>query len=447
MIKQSFNKFFIEEPSPLAIKKVDFLEEGLYPIIGQGKNKVEGFTNNPEYLYAGKLPCIIFGEHTKEVKLLNSQFAIAGSGVRILTTHNNDYIDYGYFFLKQLRFPNLGYSRYYKYLKEQEVPFPNEESFNYIKILKVLDNLISKRQKSTELLDEYLKSKFLETFGDPISNPLKFKRQKLGSLSSWHSGGTPSKTDKSYYENASINWFTSGELNSVFISQSKEKVNIKAIEKSKTKNVRKGSLLIGMYDTAALKSSIVTVDCCCNQAIAFSSIDPNKWNTIFIYYNIVLSRDYILNQRKGARQKNLNLSQIKNIDIIAPSIKNQNIFADQFCIIEEQKQRAIQSATLIKELSQSLQYSLFNKTENKKDDEVDLFISDEFRVENLLESLENDKEKSIQQYELEKDLLFKILELTEQRNKENKDFLKGLVLKLDKDKIAIKTNKNDKFGS
>lgn len=362
-------------------------------------------------------------------------------------------IDYLFFLLKSKNVDNIlhdaakGKSLNKQKLNNLEVELPSIDIQNKVALkLNTIYYLISRRERSIKLLDEYIKSTFLEMFGDPVSNPLKLKKQKLGMLSSWQSGGTPLKSDKSYYEDATINWFTSGELNSVFISQSKEKVNIKAIENSKTKNVKKGSLLIGMYDTAALKSSIVTVDCCCNQAIAFSNIDPNKGNTIFIYYNIVLSRDYILNQRKGARQKNLNLSQIKNIDIITPSIKNQNLFADQFCIIEEQKQRAIQSATLLQELFQSLQYSLFNKTEDKDVDEIDLFITDELKVENLLESLKNDKEKSLQQYELEKDILFKILERTEQRNKEDKNFLKGVVLKLDNDKIAVKTNKDDKFG-
>ena len=45
--------------------------------------------------------------------------------------------------------------------------------------------------------------------------------------------------------------------------------------------IEKGSLLLGMYDTAALKSTINIVECACNQAIAYS-----KLNYKYIYIDV-----------------------------------------------------------------------------------------------------------------------------------------------------------------
>lgn len=322
---------------------------------------------------------------------------------------------------------------------------PIEIQNNIANTLNNIFTIIFKRQRTIELFDEYLKSTFLDMFGDPVTNPHKLPREPLEFFGDWQSGGTPPTSEKKYYTNENINWFTSGELNEVFVDNSRKKISKVAIEESKTKNVKANSLLIGMYDTAALKCSITTIEASCNQAVAFAEIDPQKANPIFVYFNIILSRSYLLNKRRGGRQKNLNLRMIKTILILNPSLEKQEKFVEKFCIVNSLRHNCLMNNELLSELGQ---YFLFNFKNNLN--EFEFFIKDQLKIEQLRDNLLAKSYETTNIYDNEKNLLFEVLEYTEKRNKEakndNKKYLDGLVLKFnDEKKIEFKTNRDDKY--
>lgn len=64
-----------------------------------------------------------------------------------------------------------------------EIPLPPlEEQKRIAQILDKADEIIKKRERTIKLLDEFLKSTFLEMFGDPVTNPKKQKLIQLGGL-------------------------------------------------------------------------------------------------------------------------------------------------------------------------------------------------------------------------------------------------------------------------
>ncbi|MEM6435487.1 MAG: restriction endonuclease subunit S [Cyanobacteria bacterium P01_D01_bin.115] len=148
-----------------------------------------------------------------------------------------------------------------------------------------------------------------------------WKLKSLGEISEVQSGGTPLKSRKDYWS-GDIPWYSSGELNELFTSPSKSLITQKGLEESNAKLFPKGSLLVGMYDTAALKMSILDRDAAFNQAIA--GVKPNSGVDLkFILYAINSRKPEILNQRRGVRQRNLSLTKIKNITVPFPSIAEQ----------------------------------------------------------------------------------------------------------------------------
>ena len=149
----------------------------------------------------------------------------------------------------------------------------------------------------------------------------KWKFKKLGDISEVKSGGTPTKAIKEYWS-GNISWYSSGELNSLWTKDSKEKITKKGLNESNAKLFPKGSLLIGMYDTAALKMSLLDREAAFNQAI--SGVKPNDYIDLkFVFYSINAQKLELLKSRRGVRQKNLNLSKIKNIAIPVPSLAEQ----------------------------------------------------------------------------------------------------------------------------
>ena len=202
-----------------------------------------------------------------------------------------------------------------------------ESQDNIVNTLNIIKRVIAKRKFQLNELNLLVKSRFNEMFGDPVLNEMGWEKHALKEFGIWKSGGTPKKNEEKYFR-GHIPWITSGELEHKYIDDSFEKITEKAIECSSAKIIEKGSLLLGMYDTAGLKSSINTKVMSCNQAIAFAKLDDKITNTIYVYYVIQNLRSILLNQQRGVRQKNFNLSMIKNIAIPLPPLSLQNEFAD-----------------------------------------------------------------------------------------------------------------------
>lgn len=254
------------------------------------------------------------------------------------------------------KMPRMVMSEFWNY----EIPLPPlSEQKRIAKILDKADELRQKRQQSIEKLDELLQATFIDMFGDPVTNPKNLDYIQLGKLGNWASGGTPSRSNKTFF-NGTIPWYTSGELNNIYVSDSIEKISIEAIENSSTKLIPIGSLLLGMYDTAGLKSSITTIDSACNQAIAFAKINENLANKLFVYHQIQLIKEHLKQKQRGVRQKNFNLTMIKEIEILNPKLELQNSFAKTAARIEQQKQTLLKQLNEQKNLFQSLQQRAFN---------------------------------------------------------------------------------------
>ena len=211
-----------------------------------------------------------------------------------------------------------------------------EEQENIISILNTIKRLITKRKLQLDELNLLVKSRFNEMFGDPVLNEMGWDKHALKEFGIWKSGGTPKRNEEEFFR-GNIPWITSGELEHKYIEDSFEKITEKAIECSSAKIIEKGSLLLGMYDTAGLKSSINTKVISCNQAIAFAKLDDKITNTIYVYYVIQNLRSTLLNQQRGVRQKNFNLSMIKNISIPLPPLALQNEFADFVAQVDKSK--------------------------------------------------------------------------------------------------------------
>ncbi len=201
-----------------------------------------------------------------------------------------------------------------------------EKQQHIVDILKKTENIIESRQQELQKLDDLIRARFVELFGDPVYNTKNNKKKTLEQIGKWASGGTPSRNNGSYFE-GTIDWYSAGELNSLYLNNSIEKITDEAINCSSAKLFPAGSMLVGMYDTAAFKMGILKKTSSCNQACA--CVIPNEnINIIWLYYELYLMKEYFLSQRRGVRQKNLNLGMIKKFEIPVSKYEDQLIFAD-----------------------------------------------------------------------------------------------------------------------
>jgi type I restriction enzyme S subunit len=145
--------------------------------------------------------------------------------------------------------------------------------------------------------------------------------KRLSLIAEVQSGGTPSVPEKTYWGGI-IPWYSSGELNETYTIAPERTITNDGLSNSNAKLFPKGSLLIGMYDTAALKMSILDRDGAFNQAIA--GVKPNEnLDLEFVLHAINAIKPYLLLERRGVRQKNLSLGKIKDISIPLPPVSEQ----------------------------------------------------------------------------------------------------------------------------
>ncbi|NWO07420.1 MAG: restriction endonuclease subunit S, partial [Alteromonadaceae bacterium] len=196
----------------------------------------------------------------------------------------------------------------------------------------------------------------ISTFRETVkNNKSSIRYTKLGDLGKWRSGGTPPRHREEYFQ-GEIPWISSGELGNLYIDSARSRISEKAIRETSAKNVPPGSLMIGMYDTAALKSSIASIHCSCNQAVAFSSLDTKIVDTLFVYYAILDQKKSLLENRRGIRQKNINLSIEKHIEVQLPNLSVQQEFSS---LIRRIKNLYCTTEKTSSELFSSLQHHAF----------------------------------------------------------------------------------------
>jgi len=105
------------------IRTKDVLETGKHPVVDQGKMLVRGFCNDDEKVIKVARPLIVFGDHTRETKLVDFDFVVGADGVKLLQPVAIDE-KYYFLFLQWLPLESRGYGRHFKMLKGSSLPLP-----------------------------------------------------------------------------------------------------------------------------------------------------------------------------------------------------------------------------------------------------------------------------------------------------------------------------------
>ena len=322
----------------------DLLNEG-YPVYGA--NGIIGYYS--EYNHENPVVTVTCrGATCGSINITVPNAYITGNAMCLDDVRSDIEMDYLYYCLKHYNFNNVISGSAQPQITRQGMDkiyisiYGHDEQKKIIEKLKKVENIINLRKQEIQLLDDFIKARFVEIFGDPIYNTNNLQMKYLSELGDWASGGTPSRNESKYFE-GNINWYSAGELNTLFLDGSVEKITEKAIENSSTKLFKEGSMLIGMYDTAAFKMGILKEASASNQACA--CITPNeKINIIWLYFELQMMKKYFLSQRRGVRQKNLNLGMIKSFEVPVADRILQDEFATFVHQVDKLKYVAIQAA-------------------------------------------------------------------------------------------------------
>ncbi len=179
-----FEQVFADESGGnIKTPQSDYLPEGRYPVVDQGKSLIGGYVNDPSRLCGGGRPAIVFGDHTRFIKYVDMPFCMGADGVKVLRPKIDADLKFLYHYLQTVKIPSAGYDRHYKYLKRTEVVVPPlPEQRRIAAILDKAEALRAKRREALAQLDELTQSIFIDMFGDPSSEAPRFENMPLESL-------------------------------------------------------------------------------------------------------------------------------------------------------------------------------------------------------------------------------------------------------------------------
>jgi type I restriction enzyme, S subunit len=236
---------------------------------------------------------------------------------------------------------------------------PIDQQKRIAAILDKAEELRSLRRQSIEQLDILGRSIFIEMFGDPVMNPKHIPVVKLGELTKIGTGGTPSRKISENF-GGDIPWVKTTEVNSYLITNTEERITEIALKNSNCRIYPVGSIIIAMYGQGKTRGqcAVLGIEASTNQACAV--LTPNtRYRTNFLFSQIAMSYSRLRSIARGGNQENLNLSLISDFEVLLPSLKFQDEFAQRIEAIEHLKSQHRESLAQLDKLFASLQHRAF----------------------------------------------------------------------------------------
>lgn len=188
--------------------------------------------------------------------------------------------------------------------------------------------VINTRKQQLKQLDELVKARFVELFGEPRSNPLGFKKKRLKDTCKVITGNTPSRAESDYYGDY-VEWIKTDNIVSGVLAptQATESLSEKGMDIGRI--VEKDSILM-----ACIAGSIASIGrvCVTDRTVAFNqqinAIVPMQYNVLFLYVLLQMSKDYLVEDINMALKGILSKSKLEEKAFIVPPMELQGQFAD-----------------------------------------------------------------------------------------------------------------------
>ena len=288
--------------------------EGKFPVYGT--NGRIGNTDN----YLSPIPSIIIGRKGayRGVHFSSSPFFVIDTAFYVKPLTNNWDMGFMYNFLltQDINGMDSGSAipstdRYEIYDIGILLP-PLSEQKAIAGVLSSLDDKIDLLHRQNQTLEALAETLFRQWFIEEAKD-----EGKLGDFIKTTSGGTPSRKRMDFFENGTIQWVKSKELQGSFIFETEERITEEGLNSSSAKLLPPNTILIAMYGATVGEFGVIAKEATCNQAIC--ALIPNEnYPYTFIYYFIKSVKGELINMAVGSAQQNISQVLIRQLDIPLP---------------------------------------------------------------------------------------------------------------------------------
>lgn len=162
-------------------------------------------------------------------------------------------------------------------LERVAIPLPAlNDQIRIATLLSRVETLITTRKDNLRLLDEFLKSTFLEMFGDPVMNEKGWELTPMPKIGKFISGGTPSKEREDYWC-GNFPWVSPKDMKCSYIADSQDHISETVFKETSLKVIQPQNLLIvvrGMILAHSFPLAINSVPVAINQDM--KAIQPSQ---------------------------------------------------------------------------------------------------------------------------------------------------------------------------
>ena len=181
---------------------------------------------------------------------------------------------------------------------------------------------------------------------------------KIGNITNVQTGKTPSRKNSDYWENGTVNWAKTTEVNQGVLTNVEEQITDLAVKECNMISFPNNTILIAMYGQGKTRGKVALLGVSTTINQAFGAILSNEsFKTLYLLKSLDYMYDSIRDLGRGGNQENLNLDIVRGIKIILPPIELQNKFA---LIVEKIETIKSQETKKLEHL-EMLHKSLMNK--------------------------------------------------------------------------------------
>ena len=231
-----------------------------------------------------------------------------------------------------------------------EIPYPSLEQQEEIAVnLDKVSSVIEDRKKELKLLDDLIKARFVEMFGDPIKNPKKYPIHQLSEhITSLTSG---SRGWAQYCVDDGREWFITikNVKDCHIITDNMQPVNAPDNAEAKRTKVEEGDLLISITAdlgrTGVVTKEIAEYGAYINQHLSCIRVNKEVLNPLFVahYMESPAGKEQFTAKNQSAVKAGLNFNAINSLKLIVPPMKEQKNFINFVHQVDKSKV-AVQTA-------------------------------------------------------------------------------------------------------
>lgn len=336
-------------------------DDGKYPIYGSGG--IMGYAND----YICKAETVVIGRKGSINKPIFVETPFWNVDTAFGLCANSEKLNpkYLYYFCEKFDFEKLNTTVTIPSLTKSnllniEIPLPNlEKQKQIVELLDKVTSLISFRKQQLAKLDELVKARFVEMFGDPIRNEKGWNTYTLAEMCDGIGDGlhgTPEYDENGEYPFINGNNLISGIIQ---INPSTRKVNKKTYEKHYIK-ISQNAILLSINGTLGRIAFYNSEQVMLGKSACYCNL-RDEVNRIFVY-NIMKTdafARYLEDNATKSTIKNVGLKAIREYRLIMPPIPLQNQFSSFVERVDQQKQTVQQSLEKLELMKKALMQEYF----------------------------------------------------------------------------------------